>query len=139
MAEGEENRAVLSAAGTVDAAGNYEIMAITAGVGNGWDFGEACLQESLALWDGAECFVDHSWSGHSLRDLAGVCYAPAWDEAGRGVMVKLRAVGPSAGLLAELAKELLFRRSAPEDWIFCGCGIYSTSQESAKDLARAVC
>jgi hypothetical protein len=97
----------LSAAGTVDAAGNYEVMAITAGVGNGWEFGEACLQESLALWDGAECFVDHSWSGHSLRDLAGVCYAPAWDEAERGVLVKLRAVGPSAGLLAELAKELL--------------------------------
>jgi hypothetical protein len=111
--EKSERRVVLSAAGTVDAAGNYEVMAITAGVGNGWDFGESCLQESLALWDGAECFVDHSWSGHSLRDLAGVCYAPAWDEAERGVQVKLRAVGPSAGLLAELAKELLLDGPKP--------------------------
>jgi hypothetical protein len=103
----------LSAAGTVTPAGEYEIIGITAGEGNGWIFGEACLQESLALWNGAECFVDHSWFGHSVKDLAGVCHSPAWDAERRGVALKLRAVGPSAGLLAELAKELLSEGPQP--------------------------
>jgi hypothetical protein len=105
--EQEENRARLSADGTVNAAGEYEIIAITAGDGNGWQFGEGCLRESLSLWNGAECFVDHSWYGHSVRDLAGICHSPSWDAESKGVAVKLRAVGPSSGLLVELGKQLL--------------------------------
>ena len=33
-----------------------EIVAITAGNGNGWQFSAEVLRESLALWDGAEWF-----------------------------------------------------------------------------------
>jgi len=54
------------------------IQAISAGSGNGWEFGAAVLQESLPLWQGAECFVDHSWTERSVRDLAGICSNPAW-------------------------------------------------------------
>ncbi len=97
----------LSASGTVGAGGEFEILAITTGTGNGWEFGEACLQDSLALWDGAECFVDHAWYGHSVRDLAGVCRSPEWDPESRGVKVRLKAVGPSAGLLSELGRQML--------------------------------
>lgn len=71
--EHNEQRARLAVDGEVTAAGEFEIVAITAGEGNGWQFSEDCLRESLALWDGAECFIDHAWFGHSLRDLAGCC------------------------------------------------------------------
>ena len=97
----------LSATGTVATGGEFEVLAITTGVGNGWEFGEECLQDSLTLWDGAECFVDHAWYGHSVRDLAGVCQLPEWDSESRGVKVRLRAVGPSAPLLEELGRQML--------------------------------
>ncbi len=97
----------LSASGTVGAGGEFEILAITTGAGNGWEFGETCLQDSLALWDGAECFVDHAWYGHSVRDLAGVCHSPEWDTESKGVKARLKAVGPSAGLLTELGRQML--------------------------------
>jgi hypothetical protein len=109
----KEERVKLAASGTVNPAGEYEIVAITAGNGNGWQFGVECLYESLSLWDGAECFVDHAIFGHSVKDLAGVCHSPVWDEESQGVAVKLRAVGPSAGLLVELAKELLSEGPKP--------------------------
>lgn len=89
------------------AGGGFEIMAITAGVGNGWEFSETALRESLPLWDGAECFVDHGWMARSVRDLAGVVEAPTWEEAAKGVKARLRPVGPSALLLSELGKEML--------------------------------
>ena len=50
-----------------------EILAITAGVGNGWRFSPQVLRESLPLWDGVESFVDHALSPRSVRDLAGIC------------------------------------------------------------------
>jgi hypothetical protein len=67
----------LSASGTVTQAGRFEVLAITAGEGNGWQFSEDVLRESLSLWDGVECFVDHggwfgggrsgTWAGSFLR------------------------------------------------------------------------
>ena len=62
--------------------GEFEILAITAGEGNGWQFSAEVLRQSLALWDGCECFVDHALEGHSLRDLAGICHSPQF-EAGQ--------------------------------------------------------
>lgn len=97
----------LAISGAVNPAGQFEILAITAGVGNGWEFGEACLKESLPLWDGAECFVDHAWFGHSIRDLAGVLHSPEWDAQQSGVRAQLKAIGPSATLLAELGRQML--------------------------------
>jgi hypothetical protein len=97
----------LAATGEVDQAGRFEVLAITEGVGNGWDFSAAVLQESLALWDGAECFVDHSMRSRSVRDLAGVFRAPAWDAERRGVRVVLETAGPSAGLVQELGRQVL--------------------------------
>lgn len=87
--------------------GGFEIMAITAGVGNGWEFTEAALRDSLTLWDGAECFVDHGWMARSVRDLAGVMEAPTWEESKKGVKARLRPVGPSGPLLVALGKEML--------------------------------
>lgn len=57
-------------------AGKFEILAISAGSGNGWEFAPEVLRESLALWDGRECYLDHSLWGHSVHDLAGVLNSP---------------------------------------------------------------
>ncbi|MEA4907164.1 MAG: hypothetical protein VB089_06085 [Anaerolineaceae bacterium] len=105
--QGEEHRATLAGSGAVNAAGEFEIYAITAGTGNGWEFSAAALQESLSLWDGAECFIDHDWYGHSLHDLAGVCYAPEWDPDQAGIKAKLKALGPGGPLLTELGRQIL--------------------------------
>jgi hypothetical protein len=107
------NQARLAVDGTVTAGGEFEIMAITAGEGNGWQFGEDCLKESVLLWDGAECFVDHSWFGHSLRDLAGLLHSPEWDADKKGVKGKLKLMGPSSPLLAELGKQMLSEGKQP--------------------------
>ncbi len=90
----------------------FEVLAITAGVGNGWEFGVEVLRDSLALWEGVECFVNHSLEGRSLRDLAGVCHGAVWNDAARGVQVLVRGVGPSAALLEQLGREVLAAAAA---------------------------
>ena len=91
----------------VNQSGEFEILAITAGKGNGWEFPEDVLRASLSLWEGVECFVNHSWEGRSIRDLAGMCQDPAWSDEAHGVRVNLRAMGPSAAVLDQLGREVL--------------------------------
>lgn len=100
-------RVCLAAEGQVGAQGEFEVLAITVGEGNGWVFPEAALRQSLALWEGVEVFIDHTEQTRSVRDLAGVCAAPRWDTAAGGVRVRLRAVGPSAELLREVGRQML--------------------------------
>jgi len=98
------------ALGAVEGAGTcskFEILAITAGVGNGWIFPAAVLQASMALWDGVECFIDHDMKSRSVRDLAGVLAGPAWDDVEKGIRAELKALGPSGPVLMEVARELL--------------------------------
>ncbi len=85
----------------------FEILAITAGTGNGWEFPKTCLQASLPLWDGVECYVDHARAARSVRDLAGVCHSPQWDEANNGIRLLLQPGGPSADLLRQTGAEML--------------------------------
>lgn len=121
--------ALAQVAPAADEPARFEVLAITAGEGNGWLFSEACLRESLPLWDGAECFVDHGGkggrdgssgrdsasgrdgasgrAGRSVRDLAGVFSAPEWDAARRGIRCQLRALGPSGPLLSALGREMV--------------------------------
>lgn len=89
-----------------------EILAISSGSGNGWEFPADVLRDSLGLWDGAECFIDHAWENRSLRDLAGVCHHPRWAEESRGVQLSLRPFGPAAGLLQQIG-EAMRDRIAP--------------------------
>jgi hypothetical protein len=67
-------------ASQVNDQGEFEILAITAGDGNGWKFSADSLQRSVPLWDGIQTFIDHHWFGNSVHDLAGVCHSPKWDE-----------------------------------------------------------
>jgi len=83
-----------------------QILAISAGSGNGWEFSEAVLRESLTLWQGVECFIDHAWNERSLRDLAGICTHPRWKEAQQGICLDLQAIGPGAELLLQTARQM---------------------------------
>ena len=49
------------------------------------NYSEEVLKQSLSLWDGAACFCDHF--NKSVKNIAGVYYAPYYDE---GVRAKLR-------------------------------------------------
>ena len=88
-------------------AGEFEIVAITAGRGNGWEFGADVLTESVGLWEGAECFVDHAVGARSVRDLAGVLEDVRWDAVKQGIVGRLRAVGPSGEVLNDLGRRVL--------------------------------
>ena len=108
----EENRQPFPMEGTPDAgSGGFEILCITAGVGNGWEFTPEVLRAAVPLFDGVQCFVDHlpldSMDGHSVRDVAGLITEPVYDEAAQGIKAKLTPFGPSAELLRETCNEIL--------------------------------
>lgn len=96
-------QAHLSAAPTA----GFEILAITAGEGNGWHFSPEVLEASLPLWEGIKCFVDHREGPRSLRDLAGVGVHPRYDAQARGIRLHLRPLGPAAPLLERLGEQVL--------------------------------
>lgn len=91
--------------------GEFEVLAISAGEGNGWHFSADVLRRSLPLWEGVETFIDHGESAaggsRSVRDLAGVCGAAAFDETLQGVRLRLRASGPAGALLEAAGREWL--------------------------------
>ncbi len=89
----------------------FEILAITAGEGNGWQFDSEVLREALPLFEQTQCYIDHltgqNDSGHSVRDLAGVLSAPRCDEAVCGIRCLLKPFGPAKALLIETGQQVL--------------------------------
>lgn len=108
----EEQRQPFPMEGTPDGtSGGFEILCITAGTGNGWEFSPEVLREAVPLFDGVQCFIDHlpldSEDGHSVRDVAGLISEPVYDETVQGIKAKLTPFGPSADLLRETCAEVL--------------------------------
>jgi len=93
--------------------GEFEILAITAGDGNGWKFTAEALRKSLPLWDGVHTFIDHHWFGQSVHDLAGRCHSPEWVEDKKGIKLKLKPFGPAAPILREMGKQILAEEEKP--------------------------
>ena len=104
LSDPPSHRQRFSAQAIQNTTGDLEILAITAGSGNGWEFPAETLRESLPLWDQVQSFVDHSWNDRSIRDLAGVCHHPVWDEPRSGIRLTLTPFGPSSSLLRELGQ-----------------------------------
>lgn len=106
----DEQRQSFPMEGTPNADG-FEIVCITAGVGNGWEFSADVLRAAVPLFDGVQCFIDHlpldNMDGHSVRDVAGLISDPAFDEGLQGIVAKLTPFGPSAELLKETLAEIL--------------------------------
>ena len=121
----------------VNAKGEFEILAITAGVGNGWTFSTDVLKKSVQLWDGVESFIDHHWFGNSVHDLAGVCYSPEWDEASQGIKLKLKPFGPAGRILKEVGQQLL-ESGEPKPKVGFSADVLFTSAASKKvdDILR---
>lgn len=91
-----------------------EVLAITAGIGNGWKFGPEVLARSVPLWDKAQVYTDHTpAASHSVRDLGGVLTDPAWDEQHQGVRALLQPTGPAAQTIRDLAEASLAHPDLP--------------------------
>lgn len=103
---------------SADGQAGFEIVAISSGMGNGWQFTREALQASLSLWEGVESYIDHAQApgrNRSVRDLAGVCHSARWDETLQGVRLLLRPVGPGGELLTRLGLEWLAGNCARGD------------------------
>ncbi len=132
------NHQCFEISGSPTPGGSFEILAITAGTGNGWEFSEACLSASLALWANVECFIDHEWEGHSLKDLAGVCHDPQWDSQAKGIRTQLKTVGPSAPLLTELGKQMLAEGEPHPRVGFSADVIFTSEGKKVKNILRVL-
>lgn len=111
---GETINLKLASPAFVSPSGDFEIVAITAGEANGWNFSADCLQASVPLWDRVTSLIDHTdlWEGPSVTKLAGVLYDPQWDNIRRAVSVKFSPYGPLASLARQLGKDYLEARNA---------------------------
>lgn len=104
MTEHRQRMALEAQALTTD---RFEILAITAGSANGWDFTPQALKNSLALWEGVNCFIDHGFEARSVRDIAGVLRKIKWDETNQGIRAEIHAFGPSQAMLKEIGRQVL--------------------------------
>ncbi|PKO13023.1 MAG: hypothetical protein CVU39_21030 [Chloroflexi bacterium HGW-Chloroflexi-10] len=122
-----------------EASALFEVTAITAGEGNGWNFTSECLRHSLPLWEGVEIFIDHQQgSGRSLRDLAGVGFAARFDETCAGIRLQVRPSGPSARLLATIGAEWL-ASAAPRPRVgFSADVVFSASEQTVMEILKVI-
>lgn len=99
------------------AGGEYEIIAISAGAGNGYQFPPATLKKAVPMWNRIPCYIDHEATPdkkrHSARDLGGIIHSPYWHEAERGIAARLKPTGPSAEDLRKLADAALENPDLP--------------------------
>jgi len=83
----------------------FDILPINAGVAKGHSltFSAAVLMDSLPLWNGLPCFLDHDYTGNqSVRHLAGALHNPSWNETEAGIQAALIPGGPGASDLNAL-------------------------------------
>ena len=100
--QGEETSLRLQAQATST---GFAILPINAGEakGHGITFSAAVLKESLPLWDGLPCFLDHDYTGsQSVKNLAGALHLPTWNEQEQGIQATLLPGGPGAANLQAL-------------------------------------
>ncbi|MGQ9494133.1 MAG: phage major capsid protein [Anaerolineae bacterium] len=123
--DGEQQRQVALLQGDVasKAAGyrRYEVVAITAGDGNGLYYSESVLRGACPLFEGVSVFVDHAqlaevWSqtgGRSLRNVLGVLEHVYFSEVHRGICGELRIYpGPDADWFCAMVDEHLADKAA---------------------------
>ena len=121
---------------SVNEQGEFEILAITAGEGNGWKFTAAALNESVSLWDGVHTFIDHHWFGSSVHDLAGVCHSPEWDEKAQGIKLRLKPFGPAAVVLTEMGKQFLAEEQVKPDVGFSADIMFTAKGREVQQITR---
>ncbi len=122
-----------------DGQAGFEILAITSGNGNGWQFPPETLQASLALWEGVESYIDHAqqpgWN-RSVRDLAGICQSPEWDADCQGIRLQLHPSGPGAELLTRLGAEWLEASDRKSDMGFSADITFTADREKVNRIIK---
>jgi hypothetical protein len=121
---------------SVNDKGDFEIIAITAGNGNGWNFSADTLKNSIPLWENAQTFIDHHWFGNSIHDLAGVCYQPEWDESIQGVKLHLRPIGPASPVLQEVGRQMLADDKAKPDLGFSADLVFTANGKDVENILK---
>ena len=117
----------------------FEITAISAGEGNGWQFSAECLRNSVPLWEGVEIFIDHhNGPGRSLRDLAGIGFQASFDEAKAAIQLKLRPSGPSGRLLQAVGSEWLAAEQPRTKLGFSADVIFSADGQNVKEILKVI-
>jgi len=132
-----EHQARLTASGQANKQGTFEILCITAGNGNGWEFPADVLEASLQLWEGAHCFIDHAWLSRSVRDLAGQVTDPVWDADAQGVRATLKAFGPGGQLLTDFGQEVLTEKNPPRVG-FSADILFKATGTKVKEVLRVI-
>ena len=134
-----QHQARFQTTGQIKAPGTFEILCITTGNGNGWQFSDQVLQDSLSLWDGVHCFLDHGWFSRSVRDVAGVISDPVWDPDTKGIRATLKAFGPGGDLLAEFGKQILAEEIDKRPRIgFSADVLFTSNNKSVKEILRVI-
>lgn len=94
----------------------YEVLAITAGEGNGLRYAPHVLRGAVPLFEGATVFIDHAnlsercgqTGGRSVRNVLGVLGPTSYDEAKGGVAGRLEVYpGPDAAWFCALVDQFL--------------------------------
>ena len=132
-----EHQVRLAATGQPDSSGAFEILCITAGNGNGWNFSPEVLQASLALWEDLSCFIDHAWLSRSVRDLAGQVVSPSWDQDAQGIRATLKAFGPGGDLLTSLGREVL-KSSQPSKVGFSADILFTANGKQVTEITKVL-
>ena len=109
---------------------HFEILFIQQGAANGWTFPRRVLEDSAALWEGCSVFVDHSFHGHSVRDLAGVRSHIRYAADHDGLTADLTPAGPSKEVLLEAARVLLDEGSAHPDMGFSADVVFTADAQN---------
>jgi hypothetical protein len=113
-----------------------EILAISAGIGNGWSFSAQVLERSLPMWNGVESFIDHAVALPSVRDLAGICSDARWDELNKGVRLTLNPCGPAAKVLTDLAQEICEMKTPRPKVGFSADLLFSASGDTVTQIEK---
>ena len=134
----KEERVTLMISPTPAGAGEFDILAITAGVGNGWEFSAESLRLSLPLWDKIHCYLDHSIAGHSVKDLAGVLHSPTWDAQTSGIRARLRPAGPGAKALRALGESAIEQPDLLQNVGFSADLIFIPDGQKVREIRRVL-
>jgi hypothetical protein len=102
----DTNNRYATVSATFAGSGEFEILAITAGIGNGWEFPASVLKEFAPLLNKVhgDLLSYSAARGHSVKDLAGVIHSPAWDESTQGIRALLPPTGPGANASITLGR-----------------------------------
>ncbi len=104
-----------------NADGVYQVTAMSAGVGNGWEFTPGVLQASVDLWQCVNVYLGHARDDNrgpngerQPPDFCGVFSGGYFDPSDGAIRGRLRLVGPAAPMARAIARAYLDAYEAGE-------------------------